>query len=165
MEIKFLMMSLRALRLPLCYQESRGWVEFLKRNGIKSTVDKTFIGNRELNKNSQKGNVISRLIPENHKECRRESQGESGAAKLLWLLRAGVFLQQSQQTLWDVSLLVFHSPLKYSIPSLAMAFKKSQFLHHTGNNFKSYVCRAFWAFGMYTSQVLTSTLPISNGPL
>lgn len=46
---------------------------------VSRGVDKTFIGNGELNKNTQKGNAISRLISENCKKCRRERRGNRGA--------------------------------------------------------------------------------------
>lgn len=64
---------------------------------VNSGVDKTFIGKEKLNKNTQKDNVISELISENHKKRRRERQGNRGAMKLLCLFGAGVF-QLSQWT-------------------------------------------------------------------
>lgn len=46
---------------------------------VNSGEDKTFTGKGELNKTTQKGNIISRLISQNHKKRREERRRNWGA--------------------------------------------------------------------------------------
>lgn len=85
MEMKILMMSLRALRLPLCYKKKKTKLSRIfevEWHQVNSGVDKTFLGKGELNKNTPKGNFISRFIWENHQKHRRERWGigETGSS-------------------------------------------------------------------------------------